>query len=1096
MILVRRIRESSGDAGHTRCTPTGTGGRRSHLASCSLIALCAVFALTAPLAGAAERNARWTVISILSGDYVYFQERMESVGASADVNVVVLHDPTSWGDSHAYYLPIGPGPAIEIPLNTIIPGAGDEIDIASPYVLDYFLAYVQENFPADHYLLSLRSDMDFFTFLKDHDNDTGITMVDFEPLLAQFVARNGGVKIDILNMGFCLSGVADWAYLAREHADYYVGSEHTTNEPVSSYWRNYRWVYEIVNNPVITPLEVTQEMVRIFMSPAYTTYDPDEPATISVLDLSQMDAWAAAFGAIAQYVDSHWNTLGDEFEEAVYRAELFGLYWRRDAYHLWELLRSITTDSQLHARIDSFLTLHQSLVVQHEENHFRDAHGLTVPVLTYEDWHSWVKWYYLDAYGPFCEDTGFISLLDRLPAPAEPVSGLLITEVDPQTPDLAGTAGDRVELYNKGSQSVDLRGQIIDDLDDPRRGPFISVRDQNQAQAILQPGDYAVIHFLHAAADPFPGLARATVNTTAYGLEIFSYCVPQEEGFSEFDDTVALIDRWKVIDALVYANRNGSTDSDEVVNMEFLVAQGQWDAPENIATDYFAEHWTSNPENRFELFTEDFGLVGELEAGSIQRRRSGSTYSEGTGGADSKSNFVVSNETNFGGPTPSNQSFTPQPVPRLLITEIAPHIPINPYQGDMVEIYNIDAEPVDLYDIILTDLDAGWEEASLASREVPLISDEIGPGQAILEPGRMAVVICVSDTVSPQPAPEYTEFGLRVYWPAGTQFDTAGDQVALIKRDGGDLIDSVLYANVDLSEFTTDARKKDYIFDTDALTPANGGMGFVLDDQNAWDGRNSQAGYDLETAFANTVEAAVRLPYALGEGGSIQRNMDGLEFVEGAPDGPAEFHADMMTTFGWLPGVSPTPTPTRNPLTPTATPPPWDSPTPVPSASVIPGTETPPPSRTPTPSPTPTRTPGPGSPTATPAASPTPQGTPTCEQLGVELWMPAHHFTPGSPCMLQATICNTAPTPLREHPFFVLLSAYGVYYFGPSFGTSLDYWLEDIPTGLTEKEIIPPFIWPEGAGAGSGLAFYAAITNPEITEVIGEFGFWSFSFGP
>lgn len=200
----------------------------------------------------AAAQARWTMIILLSGEYETFQSRLEAEGAGPDVDVIVLHDAYGQGDSRVYTLPVGPGPAQEIPLSTVFPGATDEIDIADPTILDQFLSYAQANFPAQHYLLSIRCDMDFFTFLRD-DYQEGINIVDFGQVLSGFVARNGGRKIDVLNMGFCLSSMIDWAWHMRDYADYYVGSSHFTDPPVALYWRNYRWLYELKADPQITP---------------------------------------------------------------------------------------------------------------------------------------------------------------------------------------------------------------------------------------------------------------------------------------------------------------------------------------------------------------------------------------------------------------------------------------------------------------------------------------------------------------------------------------------------------------------------------------------------------------------------------------------------------------------------------------------------------------------------------------------------------------------------------------------------------------------------------------------------------------------------
>ncbi|MBN1879649.1 right-handed parallel beta-helix repeat-containing protein [bacterium] len=196
----------------------------------------------------------------------------------------------------------------------------------------------------------------------------------------------------------------------------------------------------------------------------------------------------------------------------------------------------------------------------------------------------------------------------------------------------------------------------------------------------------------------------------------------------------------------------------------------------------------------------------------------------------------------------------------------------------------------------------------------------------------------------------------------------------------------------------------------------------------------------------------------------------------------------------------PTATPTRTPtLTPTRTP----SRTPTLTPTTAPGdpTNTPLPTRTPTPIPTrtptytpthrPTSTPttAPGDPTNTPLP-PTP--TPECETLGCTVMMPTDNFHPGDPCFCDVTICNPGAETYPDVPVFVILDVYGSYFFAPSF-SEFDFYLRTIVPGAETIAVLPSFTWPEGAGSASGMMWYAAMTNAEVTDLFGSFG--SFQFG-
>ncbi len=162
-----------------------------------------------------------------------------------------------------------------------------------------------------------------------------------------------------------------------------------------------------------------------------------------------------------------------------------------------------------------------------------------------------------------------------------------------------------------------------------------------------------------------------------------------------------------------------------------------------------------------------------------------------------------------------------------------------------------------------------------------------------------------------------------------------------------------------------------------------------------------------------------------------------------------------------------------------------------------------PPTFTPTSEPSPTSSPEP-SPTSTPkptdSPAPTPSFTPTaadCIETGVSLWMPAHTFRPGDQCACLVTVCNATADTLSGLPLFVILDLYGTFLYAPSFSESCDNYLECYPgfsCGVTNVMIVDVFQWPDGAGSAAGIFWHAALTNPEVTEIVGSWDSWSFSY--
>jgi len=110
--------------------------------------------------------------------------------------------------------------------------------------------------------------------------------------------------------------------------------------------------------------------------------------------------------------------------------------------------------------------------------------------------------------------------------------------------------------------------------------------------------------------------------------------------------------------------------------------------------------------------------------------------------------------------------------------------------------------------------------------------------------------------------------------------------------------------------------------------------------------------------------------------------------------------------------------------------------------------------------------------------------------------MPDDYFTPGEACWASATVCNPGPDEPTDIPFFVILDVYGELFFAPSFNQEFDvYMIEVLTVGEHDFQVLPEFIWPAGAGSASNIFWYAAMTDPGITQIIGEWDIFEFGWG-
>ncbi len=126
--------------------------------------------------------------------------------------------------------------------------------------------------------------------------------------------------------------------------------------------------------------------------------------------------------------------------------------------------------------------------------------------------------------------------------------------------------------------------------------------------------------------------------------------------------------------------------------------------------------------------------------------------------------------------------------------------------------------------------------------------------------------------------------------------------------------------------------------------------------------------------------------------------------------------------------------------------------------------------------------------------TPTPENsaTPAPNPLGVKLDLSENSFQPGDLFLLSATLSNPGPAIYADQPFVVLLDAYGIYFWHPDWTQDFSY--EPVFLGIDSYQMeILRFQWPDEPSAGSGILFYSALLEKNLSQILGAWD--SVSFG-
>ena len=226
-------------------------------------------------------HKNWTFMAYLDGDGFDLEEdiplfinNMELIGSNSKVNVVAQADDyTKWGgETRRYYITYDSNPKKnDYTWNNITSPLADndtsEKNMGNPKTLLDFVKWSVENYPADHYCLTIFNHGGGFHGLCFDSTSMGdrLTMPEFKNAMEN-VSKEIGKNLDLLILEPCNMGQLEVYYQIKDFVDITIASE----IPMNHVYISFQGILQILTDYSSIPtVEIAQKIVDV----CYTKYD-------------------------------------------------------------------------------------------------------------------------------------------------------------------------------------------------------------------------------------------------------------------------------------------------------------------------------------------------------------------------------------------------------------------------------------------------------------------------------------------------------------------------------------------------------------------------------------------------------------------------------------------------------------------------------------------------------------------------------------------------------------------------------------------------------------------------------------------------------
>jgi clostripain len=279
--------------------------------------------------------AEWTFMVYLDADNnldsagVEDLSEMMEVGSTNDVNIIVLHDSSSDGDT--YLLKVEAGKTDSLSAEWV----DEEENMGDPETLIDFTTWSVENYPAERYLLVLWNHGGAFWGVcwDDTNHEDCIDMPELSYALGT-IKENIGHNLDLIGFDACLMAQAAVQYEIMDYVDYCVASAYV--EPGDG-WPYAEILTSLTQNPGMSAPELGTIIVNHYIESYWNQQsgngDPQDSIGVSqaVFNMSKMRI-------VAQKIDEFGMALaygnGEVTYAKTYYAQILAARTRAQSYDM------------------------------------------------------------------------------------------------------------------------------------------------------------------------------------------------------------------------------------------------------------------------------------------------------------------------------------------------------------------------------------------------------------------------------------------------------------------------------------------------------------------------------------------------------------------------------------------------------------------------------------------------------------------------------------------------------------------------------------------------------------------------------------------